>query len=132
MLYQIFQTFLKNSSICNWITICNIFNLLGRFLKNHLTEHTWLRMIETCTKKNLSDNVGVIYVDLSKVFGSQYHDLLTAKLKCCGLDQHAVECSRMYLSNSYQWCKTNNTLVDWRRIIAGVPQGIYTRFSNVQ
>ena len=89
-------------------------------------------MIETCTKKNLSDNVGVIYVDLSKVFGSLYHDLLTAKLKCCGLDQHAVEFSRMYLSNSYQWCKTNNTLADWRRIIAGVLPGIYTRFSNVQ
>ena len=30
---------------------------------------------------------------------------------------------RSYLSNRYQCCKINNTLGDWRKIIAGVPQG---------
>ena len=30
---------------------------------------------------------------------------------------------RSYPSNCYQCCKSNNTLADWRKIIAGVPQG---------
>ena len=30
---------------------------------------------------------------------------------------------RSYLSNWYQCCKSNNTLGDWRKIIAGVLQG---------
>ena len=38
-------------------------------------------------------------------------------------DQNAVEFFRSYLSNRYQCCKINNTLRDWRKIIAGVPQG---------
>ena len=67
--------------------------------------------------------VGVIYMDLSKAFDSLSHELLIAKLKCYGLDQNAVEFFRSYLSNRYQCCKINNTLGDWRKIIAGVPQG---------
>ena len=39
------------------------------------------------------------------------------------VDQHAVESFRSYLSNDYQCCKINNTLGDWRKIIAGVLQG---------
>ena len=31
-----------------------------------------------------------------------------------------------HLSNRYQCCKINNTLGDLRKIIAGVPLGIYT------
>ena len=49
--------------------------------------------------------------------------MLIAKLKCYGLDQHAVEFFRSYLSNHYQCCKINNTLGDWRKIIANVAQG---------
>ena len=45
---------------------------LTGFLKNYSTLHALLKMIKTWkTKLN--------------------HELLIAKLKCCGLDQHAVE-----------------------------------------
>ena len=64
--------------------------------------------------------VGVIYMDLSKAFDSLNHKLLIAKLKCYGLDQHAV---KSYLSNRYQSCKIKNILGDWIKNIAGVPQG---------
>ena len=67
--------------------------------------------------------VDVIYMDLSKAFGSLNHELLIVRLKYYGLDQHAVESFRSYLSNHYQCCKINNTLRDWRKNIAGVPQG---------
>ena len=97
---------------------------LTAFQKNHGTQHALLKMIETWkTKLNMGYKVGVIYMDLSKAFDSLNHELLTAKLKCNGLDQNAVECFRSYLSNSYQCCKTNNTFGDWRKIKAGVPQG---------
>ena len=81
-------------------------------------------MIETwTTKENMGHKVGVIYMDLSKAFDSLNHELLITKLKFYGLDQHVVEFFRSYLSNRYQCCKINNTLGDWRKIIAGAPQG---------
>ena len=62
-------------------------------------------------------------MDLSKAFDSLNHELLIAELKCYGVDQHAVEFFRSYLPNCYRCCKVNNTLGDWRKIMAGVPQG---------
>ena len=56
-------------------------------------------------------------MDLSNIFDSLIHELLIAKLKCYGLDQHTVD-----LFRSYQCCKINNTLGDWRKTIAAVPQ----------
>ena len=71
----------------------------------------------------MGHRVSVIYMDVSKAFGNLNHKLLIAKLKCYGLDQHANEFIRSYLSNRYQCCKVNNTLGDWRKIITGVPEG---------
>ena len=56
--------------------------------------------------------VGVIYMDLYKVFDSLNHKLLIIKLKRNGLSQHAVELEF-------------NTLGDWRKIIAGVLGNLY-------
>ena len=81
-------------------------------------------MIETWKAKlSMGHKVAVIYMDLSKAFDSPNHELLIAKLKCYGLDQHAVEVFRSYLSNRYQCCKINNTLGDLRKMIADAPQG---------
>ena len=68
-------------------------------------------MIETWkTKLSMGHKVGLIYMDLSKAFDSSNHELLIAKLKCYGLDQHVVEVFRSYLSNRYRCCKKSNTL----------------------
>ena len=97
---------------------------LTGFRKNSGTQNALLKMIETWkTKLNTGHTVGIIYMDLSKAFGSLNHELVIAKLKCYQLDQNAVEFFRSYLSNQYQCCKTNNTLGNWRKVIAGVPQG---------
>ena len=97
---------------------------LTGFRKNHGTQHTLLKMIETWkTKLNTGHKVGVIYMDLSKAFDSLRHELLIAKLRCYGLNQNAVEFFKSDFSNRHQCCKINNTLGDWRKIIAGVPQG---------
>ena len=71
----------------------------------------------------MSHKVGVIYMDLYKAFDSLNHKLFITKLKSYGLDQHAVDSFGSYLSNRSQCCKINNTYGDWRKIIAGVPQG---------
>ena len=90
---------------------------LTGFLKNYGTTHALLKMIETWkTKLNMGHKVGVIYMDLSKAFESLNHELLIAKLRCYGLDQHAVELFRSYLSNHYHCCKIHNTLGDWRKL----------------
>ena len=67
-------------------------------------------MIETWRAKlNMGHKVGVIYMDLSKAFDSLNLELLIAKLKCYGIDQHAVEFFRSYLSSRYHCCKINNS-----------------------
>ena len=50
----------------------------------------------------MGHKVGVIYMDLYKAFDSLNHKLLIAKLKRNGLDQHAFEFFKIYLSNRYQ------------------------------
>ena len=94
-------------------------------------------MIETWkTKLNMGHKGGVIDMDLSKALDCLNHELLIAKLKCYGLEQNAVDFFKRYISNRYQCCKINNTLGDWRKIIAGVPQGsilgslLFNIFSN--
>ena len=62
-------------------------------MQNEFSIETWK------TKLNIGQKVGVIYMDLSKAFGSLNHELLIPKLKCYGLDQKAVDFFRSYLSN---------------------------------
>ena len=97
---------------------------LKGFRKNHATQPTLLKMIETWkTKLNMGHKVGLIYMDLSEAFDSLNHKLLIVKLKYHGLDQNAVQFFRSYLSNLHHSCKINNTLGDRRRIISVAPEG---------
>ena len=61
-------------------------------------------------------------MDLSKAVDSLNHELLTAKLKCYGLEFFKSFLSKWKL-HLYQCCKINHTLGDWRKLIADVPQG---------
>ena len=82
---------------------------LTGFRKNHNTQNSLLRMIESRKAKfNNGSKVGVIIMDLSKVFDSLNHDLLLTKLEAYGLDYNAVS----FMSFS-----------EWAKISAGVPQG---------
>ena len=47
---------------------------------------------------------------LSEAFDSLNHELLIAKLRCYGLDQHAVEFFGSYLSNRYHAVKLTISL----------------------
>ena len=86
---------------------------LTDFWKNHGTRKALFKKIGTWkTKLNVGHTVGVIHMDLFKAFDRLNHELLIVKLNCYGLDQHAVEFFRSYLSNCFQCCEINNTLGD--------------------
>ena len=94
---------------------------LTGFRKNHNTQNSLLRMIESWKAKlNNGSKVGVIIMDLSKVFDSLNHDLL-AKLEAYGLGNNAVSFMGSYLTNRLQRCKIS--FREWAKISAGVPQG---------
>ena len=105
---------------------------LNRFRKNHNTQNSLLRMIETwkAKLKNRS-KVGVIIMDLSKAFDSLNHDLLLAKLEAYGLDNKAVSFMKSYLTNRLQHCKINNSFSEWTNICWG-PRRIYIRLASFQ
>ena len=76
---------------------------LTSFRKNHNTQNSLLRMIESW-KVRLSNGskVGVIMMDLSKTFDSLNHELLLAKLKAYGLDSNSVTFLESYFTSKLQ------------------------------
>ena len=93
------------------------------FRKNHNTQNSLLRMIESWKAKlNNGSKVGVIIMDLSKAFDSLNHGLLLAKLEAYGLDNNAVSFMRKYLTNRLRCCKINISCSEWAKKSAVVPQ----------
>ena len=97
---------------------------LTGFRKNHNTQNSLLRMIESWkVRLNNGSKVGVIIMDLSKAFDSLNHELLLAKLKAYGLDSNSVTFMKSYLTNRLQRCKINNSFSEWGKVLDDVPQG---------
>ena len=97
---------------------------LTGFRKNHNTQNSLLRMIESWkVRLNNRSKVGVIITDLSKAFDSLNHELLLIKLKTYGLDNYSVTFTKSYLTNRLQRCKINNSFCEWGKVLNGVPKG---------
>ena len=102
----------------------NFSKYLTGFRKNHNTQNSVLRMIESWkVRLNNGSKVGVIIIDLSKAFDSLNHKLLLAKLKAYGLDSNSVTFMKSSLTNRLQRCKINNSFSEWGKVLNGVPQG---------
>ena len=94
------------------------------FRKSHNTQYALVRMIENWkTQLNKRKKIGVIIMDLSKAFNTLNHSLLIDKLKAYGLNLNSASFIKSYLTNRYQRCKIGDSLSEWERIIAGIPQG---------
>ena len=91
------------------------------FRKNHNTQNSLLRMIESWKAKlNNGSKVGVIIMDLSKDFDRLNQDLFSEKLAAYGLNNKAVRFKKSYLTNRLQRCKVNNSFSEKEKISAGV------------
>ena len=100
---------------------------LTAFRKNHSTQNSLLRMIESWkVRLNNGSKVGVIIMNLSKAFDSLDHELLLEKLKAYGLDSNSVTFMKSYLTNRLQRCKINTSFSE-RREVLNCPTTIYFR-----
>ena len=73
---------------------------LTGFRKNHNTQNSLLRMIESWkVRLNNGSKVGVLIMDLSKAFDSLNHEL--AKLKAYGLDSNSLSFMKSYLETDF-------------------------------
>ena len=99
-------------------------NHLAGFRKNHSTKNALLVMNEKrktiLKKKKLT--VGALFMDLSRVFDTLDHSLLSAKLSAYGFDNNSLSFVRSYLTNKFQRCKIENHFSNWRKVTFGVPQ----------
>ena len=94
------------------------------FGKNHIAQYSLLKMIKNWGKqlKN-GEKVGVIFMDLSKVFGKISHSLLLAKLKVYGFSIQALSLLQSYLCNRFQRSIITSSFSSWNEMISGIPQG---------
>ena len=69
----------------------------------------------------------MIIMDLSNAFYTLIHKLLVAKRKSYGLHSSTAFFIESYFANRYQRCKIEDSLSEWERIMAGVPQGSILR-----
>ena len=81
-------------------------------------------MIENWKKQlDNGEKVGVIFMDLSKVFDTINHSLLLSKLKAYGFSNQALRLLQSYLCNRFQRSIINGSFSSWNEVITGVPQG---------
>ena len=70
---------------------------------------------------------GGVFMDLSKAFDCNPHDLLIAKLKAYGFDDYLVHYIYSYLDNKKKCLRMNNEKSILENIISGVSQGFIVR-----
>ena len=70
--------------------------------------------------------MGAFFMDLSRVFDTLDHSLLSAKLSAYGFDNNSLSFVKSYLTNKFQRCKIENHFSNWRKVTFGVPQGLFS------
>ena len=96
---------------------------LTGFRKNHSTQNVLLVMIEKWKAiLNKKLKVGAPFMDLSKVFDTLHHSLLSPKLSAYGFGNNSLSFVRSYSTNIFQKCKIENHFSYWRKITTCVIQ----------
>ena len=98
--------------------------MISAYRTNYSSQHVIIRLLEEWRTK-LDNNfvVGAVLTDLPKAFDCIPHDLLIAKLAAYGLSEEALMYILTYLSNRKQCVRINDTYIEFKNIITGVPQG---------
>ena len=98
--------------------------LLSAFRKRYGCHHVLTKLLEN-SKQALDEgtNVGLILLDLSKVFDCLPHRLLLCKLNAYGISYEACNLIKSYLCQRLQRVKVASTRSQWQIMQKGVPQG---------
>ncbi|GAB0199235.1 mitochondrial enolase superfamily member 1 [Grus japonensis] len=67
--------------------------------------------------------VDVVYLDFSKAFDIVSHNILTSKLRKCGLDEWTVRWFENWLNGRAQMVVISSAESSWRSVASGAPQG---------
>ena len=98
--------------------------LLSAFRKGYSCQSLLVKFIEdTKNAIDRGEEVGVIFMDLSKAFDCLPHGLLISKLHAYGLSLSSCELMASYLSDRNQRVKIADARSDWLALTKGVPQG---------
>ena len=115
-----------------------VFNQLYHYLKENgifpseLSGFLHLHSTLTCLLKmsdgwynglDLGKLVGLVFIDLKKVFDTVDHDIFPKKLELYGVHQRELSWFRSYLYNRKQFCRVNGIDSDVGEIEVGVPKG---------
>ena len=99
--------------------------LLCGFRKAHSTQHPLLRLIQKWQAELDSGGyVGIILMDLSKVFDCLSHDLLIAKLEAYGLYVGGLNFLLDYLRLRKHRTKVGSSYSKWSEVCRGIQQGL--------
>ena len=98
--------------------------LLTEFRKNHNTQHSLLKMLESFKEAlDKGNSVSAVFMDLSKALDTLNHDLFIAKLEAYGFSVNSLSYIHSYLNKRLPKTNVNNNYSLWKEIFTGVPQG---------
>ena len=72
---------------------------------------------------DLGKLVGLVFIDLKKVFDTVDHNILCKKLELYGVHHRELSWFKSYLTNRKQFCRVNGVDSEIEDIEVGVPQG---------
>ena len=96
------------------------------FRKYYSTQHALLNLIKEWQQTlDVSDKVGAVLMDLSKVYDCLLHGLLIAKLAAYGFDSVSLRLLYSYLTNRKQRVRVGSFLSEWLLVLLGEPWVLY-------
>ena len=99
-------------------------NMLSAYRPKYGCQHVLIKLIEDWKQAlENEENVGAIFMDLSKAFDCISHRLLLGKLHAYGVSEEACALIKSYLQNRKQRVKLGNFKSGWAHLKKGVPQG---------
>ena len=123
-LFQILEKLIKDR-IMSFLNKHNIlYPYQYGFRKDYSSSHAVLDLTTTVYDATNDKKLAcLVMIDLKKAFDTVCHERLLLKLNNYGIKGNAYDLLKSYLTNRYQYVRTNNNSSTLKQIKYGVPQG---------